>query len=50
MLAMAIAELRRREPGARLQGEIKRDNAASRKVFAALGFRETSDTMFELDA
>ena len=50
MLAMAIAELRRREPGARLQGEIKRDNAASRKVFAALGFRETSETMFELDA
>ena len=50
MLAMAIAELRHRAPGARLQGEIKPDNAASRKVFAALGFRETSATMFELDA
>lgn len=49
MLSLAIAELRRREPGARLQGEIKKDNAASRKVFAALGFREISEVMFELD-
>lgn len=48
MLAMAIAELRRRHPGARLEAAVKADNLASRKVFAALGFRETGETMFEL--
>ena len=47
MLAMAIAELRRREPGARLEAKVKPDNLASRKVFAALGFKQVSATLFE---
>jgi len=50
MLGSAIAELRRREPGATLAAEVKPDNAASRKVFARLGFKEVSGTMFEQDA
>lgn len=50
MLAMAIAELRRRAPGARLEAQVKPDNAASRKAFAALGFKEVSPVLFELDA
>ena len=47
MLAMAISELRRRDPDARLEAEVKKDNAASRKVFAALGFTQVSETLFE---
>jgi len=50
MLRMAIEELRRRDPGARLQAEVKPDNTASRRVFDALGFRAASPTLFELDA
>lgn len=49
MLAAAIAELRRRHPGARLRGAVKPANTASLKVFAALGFKEVSESMFELD-
>ncbi len=50
MLSAAIAELRRRKPGARLTAEVKPDNVASRKVFARLGFKEVSSTMYEQDA
>jgi UDP-2,4-diacetamido-2,4,6-trideoxy-beta-L-altropyranose hydrolase len=50
MLATAIAELKRRHPGARLRGAIKPGNTASLRVFAALGFKEISESVFELDA
>ena len=50
MLAMAITELRRRHPGARLVAEVKPDNAASRRVFETLGFARISATTFERTA
>ena len=50
MLAAAIAELRRRHPGSRLRGAVKPANTASLRVFAALGFREVSESVFELDS
>jgi UDP-2,4-diacetamido-2,4,6-trideoxy-beta-L-altropyranose hydrolase len=50
MLSAAIAELRRRHPGARVRGAIKPDNTASLRVFAALGFKEVSESVFELGA
>jgi UDP-2,4-diacetamido-2,4,6-trideoxy-beta-L-altropyranose hydrolase len=50
MLGAAIAELRRREPRAKLSAEVKPGNVASRRVFARLGFKEASATMYEQDA
>jgi len=50
MLSMAMAELQRRDPGARLEALVKPDNAASRKVFAALGFTQAGDTLFKKPA
>ena len=49
MLAAAIAALRGRHPGARLRGAIKPGNTASLRVFSALGFKEVSQSVFELD-
>jgi len=49
MLGLAIEALRRRHPQAQLKAEVKTGNLPSRKVFLALGFREVSDVMFELD-
>ena len=48
MLGMAIQELRRVHPGARLQAEVKAANPASRRVFGALGFAEAQPGLFEL--
>lgn len=50
MLSSAIAELRRRHPGARVRGAIKPENTASLRVFATLGFKEVSESVYELDA
>ena len=50
MLSAAIGELRRRHPGARVRGAIKPANTASLRVFAALGFKEVSESVYELDA
>ena len=50
MLGMAIDQLRRRDPGARLQAEVKPDNVPSRRIFEALGFRAASPTLFERNA
>ncbi|MGQ0654641.1 MAG: UDP-2,4-diacetamido-2,4,6-trideoxy-beta-L-altropyranose hydrolase [Betaproteobacteria bacterium] len=50
MLAAAIAELRRRYPSARLRAAVKPDNTASLRVFAGLGFKEISASIFELDS
>lgn len=50
MLGMALQEMRRRkvEPvGAKVIAEVKPDNAASRRVFAALGFAEPRPGLFE---
>jgi UDP-2,4-diacetamido-2,4,6-trideoxy-beta-L-altropyranose hydrolase len=49
MLGMAIAQLHKREPAALLQAQVKKENVVSRKVFGALGFKEVSATMFQLD-
>jgi UDP-2,4-diacetamido-2,4,6-trideoxy-beta-L-altropyranose hydrolase len=50
MLGMALQEFRRRQPGTRIVAEVKPGNAASRRVFAKLGFAQTSATSFELAA
>jgi UDP-2,4-diacetamido-2,4,6-trideoxy-beta-L-altropyranose hydrolase len=50
MLDMALQELRRRKvgpAGAKLLAEVKTGNAASRRVFAALGFTEARPGVFE---
>ena len=48
MLTMAIQELRRRHPDAKLLAEVRTANPASRRVFAALGFAEPRPGVFEL--
>jgi RimJ/RimL family protein N-acetyltransferase len=47
MLTMALQELRRQQPGAKVIAEVKAENAASRRVFAALGFAEARPGVFE---
>ena len=41
-LATALLELRSHEPNARIFGQVKKSNQASRNVFESLGFREVS--------
>ena len=48
MLTMAIQDLRRRHPDAKLLAEVRTANPASRRVFAALGFAEPRPGVFEL--